>query len=95
MSSVVILASADLYESYNPEFPPQLLLQSRNPGVIFEYTVPKENITETREPEFNWKYMDWTHCTASCGGGMVSIISLIQVYGVGDVNWNQVVCPSV
>ncbi|XP_069137146.1 A disintegrin and metalloproteinase with thrombospondin motifs 6-like [Argopecten irradians] len=46
-----------------------LLLQSRNPGVIFEYTVPRENITETRESEFRWKYMDWTHCTSSCGGG--------------------------
>ncbi|XP_060070698.1 A disintegrin and metalloproteinase with thrombospondin motifs 7-like [Ylistrum balloti] len=46
-----------------------LLLQSRNPGVIFEYTVPRENITETRESEFRWKYLDWTHCTASCGGG--------------------------
>lgn len=47
----------------------QLLLQSSNPGVRFEYTVPKNNVTELREPEFSWVYQPWTHCTASCGGG--------------------------
>jgi len=47
----------------------QLLFQSQNPGVELEYTVPLENVTEKRRPEFHWKYTDWTHCTASCGGG--------------------------
>ncbi|XP_052279811.1 A disintegrin and metalloproteinase with thrombospondin motifs 7-like isoform X4 [Dreissena polymorpha] len=46
-----------------------LLLQSTNPGVVFEYTIPKTNITELRAPEFHWVYQPWTHCTASCGGG--------------------------
>jgi len=35
--------------------------------VNYEYTVPNENITRT--PEFRWEYMDWSVCTASCGGG--------------------------
>ncbi|WAR00410.1 ATS7-like protein [Mya arenaria] len=46
-----------------------LLMQSSNPGISFEYTVPKLNISEYREPEFYWHYQPWTHCTASCGGG--------------------------
>lgn len=47
----------------------QLLLQSSNPGIRFEYTIPKSNLTELREPEFTWTYQPWTHCTSSCGGG--------------------------
>lgn len=47
----------------------QLLFQSQNPGLVFEYTVTDENATDTHIPEFTWKYMDWAHCTASCGGG--------------------------
>ncbi|XP_060601173.1 A disintegrin and metalloproteinase with thrombospondin motifs 7-like isoform X2 [Ruditapes philippinarum] len=46
-----------------------LLLQSDNPGVVFEYTVPKDNVTEPRKPEFHWHHQPWTHCTSSCGGG--------------------------
>ena len=45
----------------------QLLFRAANPGVSYEYTVPNENIT--RIPEFSWKYMDWSACTATCGGG--------------------------
>jgi len=47
----------------------QLLFQSQNPGIKLEYTIPTENMTEKRQPEFHWKYSDWTHCTLSCGGG--------------------------
>ena len=47
----------------------QLLFQSTNPGVTFEFVVPNENMTDRRIPEFSCKHMDWTHCTASCGGG--------------------------
>ncbi|KAL8565304.1 hypothetical protein ACOMHN_001202 [Nucella lapillus] len=46
-----------------------LLMQTHNPGVVFEYTVPKENATDTREPEFRWDFTDWSHCTLTCGGG--------------------------
>lgn len=47
----------------------QLLFQSQNPGVKFEYTVPNQNQTDHRPLVFRWKYLDWTHCTSSCGGG--------------------------
>ncbi|KAL4227652.1 negative regulation of cellular response to hepatocyte growth factor stimulus [Mactra antiquata] len=46
-----------------------LLLQSSNPGVQFEYTVPKDNVSEPRQPVFQWTHQPWTHCTASCGTG--------------------------
>ncbi|ELT96535.1 hypothetical protein CAPTEDRAFT_143145, partial [Capitella teleta] len=46
-----------------------LLFQSHNPGVNIEFTVPNENATDLRQPVFFWKYLDWTHCTLSCGGG--------------------------
>ena len=56
----------------------QLLFQSQNPGIEFEYTVPNENATEHRIPEFYWKYLPWTHCTVSCGGGMhATVIDVI------------------
>lgn len=48
----------------------QLLFQSQNPGVRLEYNVINENVMERRRPEYHWRYNDWTHCTASCGGGM-------------------------
>lgn len=62
----------DMFKAAGPLKEPlhiMLLLQGRNPGVRFEYTVPKENATDQRPPEFSWQYQDWTHCTASCGGG--------------------------
>lgn len=50
-------------------------MQTRNPGVVFEYTVPKENATDTRPREFTWTYMDWTHCTSSCGSGILKFFA--------------------
>jgi len=55
----------------------QLLFQSENPGVELEYTVPLDNVTDRRRPEFHWKYTDWTHCTSSCGGGALSNVDLV------------------
>ncbi|XP_006811547.1 A disintegrin and metalloproteinase with thrombospondin motifs 6-like [Saccoglossus kowalevskii] len=47
-----------------------LLFQTENPGITFEYTIPKdENETEPRKLQFSWEYGDWTHCTKTCGGG--------------------------
>ncbi|KAH9524630.1 A disintegrin and metalloproteinase with thrombospondin motifs 7 [Bulinus truncatus] len=46
-----------------------LLMQSHNPGVEFEYTVPKENATDNRKQNFSWDFVGWSHCTVSCGGG--------------------------
>lgn len=45
----------------------QLLFRATNLGVSYEYTIANENITRT--PEFRWEYMDWSVCTATCGGG--------------------------
>ncbi|KAI8789362.1 A disintegrin and metalloproteinase with thrombospondin motifs 7 isoform X1, partial [Biomphalaria glabrata] len=47
-----------------------LLMQTHNPGVEFEYTVPKENATDYKKQSFSWDYVGWSHCTVSCGGGM-------------------------
>lgn len=62
----------EMFEAVGPLKEPlhiMLLLQSHNPGVSFEYTVPKINASVGRRSDFHWKYMDWTHCTSSCGGG--------------------------
>ena len=45
----------------------KLLFRATNAGVSYEYTVANANITRT--PEFRWEYMDWSVCTATCGGG--------------------------
>ncbi|CAH3023459.1 unnamed protein product [Porites evermanni] len=45
-----------------------LLFQTKNPGLKFEYTIPK-NQTVTHELVFSWKYRDWTSCSATCGIG--------------------------
>lgn len=66
------LGNRDSFDAAGPITEPlhiMLLMQTRNPGVVFEYTVPKENATDTRHREFTWTYMDWTHCTSSCGSG--------------------------
>ena len=57
---------------------PQLLMQSHNPGVEFEYTVPKENATDTRKPEFTWDFTGWSHCTVSCGKGEASVVTSLH-----------------
>ncbi|XP_070542487.1 LOW QUALITY PROTEIN: A disintegrin and metalloproteinase with thrombospondin motifs 7-like [Ptychodera flava] len=46
-----------------------LLFQSENPGVAFEYTIPKQNETMPRKLDFYWEHGDWSHCTKTCGGG--------------------------
>ncbi|KAK7069503.1 Adamts12p, partial [Halocaridina rubra] len=45
----------------------QLLFQTENPGLEWEYTLPHENATYT--PSFSWEYADWTICSVTCGGG--------------------------
>ncbi|XP_052832020.1 A disintegrin and metalloproteinase with thrombospondin motifs 7 isoform X2 [Octopus bimaculoides] len=62
-----------------------LLLQSTNPGVEFEYTVPNENASH-RIPEFSWQYTDWSHCTSSCGGGTQRSVVICTEMEAGAVD---------
>lgn len=55
-------------------------MQTHNPGVEFEYTVPNENATNNKKQEFSWEYMDWSHCTVSCGGGKGLSSSTKQIF---------------
>ncbi|KAM9409006.1 A disintegrin and metalloproteinase with thrombospondin motifs 18 [Pholidichthys leucotaenia] len=45
----------------------EILLQGRNPGVVWEYTLPR---TE-RKPEFSWGVVR-SDCSALCAGGRIS-----------------------
>lgn len=51
--------------------PPQLLFQENNPGVHYEYTIPREATRQSLGllPEFFWTYGPWTECTVTCGTG--------------------------
>ncbi|KAM7048395.1 A disintegrin and metalloproteinase with thrombospondin motifs 7 [Molossus nigricans] len=50
----------------------QLLFQESNPGVHYEYTIPREATRQSLGllPEFFWTYGPWTECTVTCGTGM-------------------------
>lgn len=45
-----------------------LLFQTKNPGIKFEYTIPK-NQTITPKLVFRWRYGEWSTCSATCGVG--------------------------
>lgn len=45
-------------------FSPQILLQGKNPGVVWEYTLPR---TE-RKPDYSWGVVR-SDCSAPCAGG--------------------------
>ncbi|XP_056463762.1 A disintegrin and metalloproteinase with thrombospondin motifs 18 [Gadus chalcogrammus] len=44
----------------------QILLQGQNPGVMWEYTLPRE-----RKPDFTWGVAS-SDCSAACAGGRIS-----------------------
>ena len=65
----MLITSWSLTLSILPPF--QLLTQEENPGVEFEYSLPKGSVAET-PPEgegYDWISGSWDECDASCGGG--------------------------
>lgn len=49
----------------------QILLQGKNPGVVWEYTLPR---TE-RKPDYSWGVVR-SDCSAPCAGGEVVSLAL-------------------
>ncbi|XP_064108154.1 papilin-like isoform X7 [Macrobrachium nipponense] len=45
-----------------------MLYQERNPGITYEYSVPKE-ITQAEAETYDWFYGTYGECSVSCGGG--------------------------
>ncbi|XP_061749570.1 A disintegrin and metalloproteinase with thrombospondin motifs 18-like [Nerophis ophidion] len=45
----------------------EILLQGRNPGVVWEYTLPRAE----RKPDYNWGVVR-SDCSAPCAGGRIS-----------------------
>ncbi|KAK7073727.1 hypothetical protein SK128_001458, partial [Halocaridina rubra] len=45
-----------------------LLYQERNPGVTYEYSVPKE-VTQPKPEKYDWFFGTYDECSVSCGGG--------------------------
>ncbi|KAL4660839.1 A disintegrin and metalloproteinase with thrombospondin motifs 12 [Arapaima gigas] len=52
----------------------QLLIQEKNPGIKYEYTIRKSRKQENEilEPEYKWKHGAWTDCSTTCGAGVQS-----------------------
>ncbi|XP_024131885.1 A disintegrin and metalloproteinase with thrombospondin motifs 12 isoform X1 [Oryzias melastigma] len=49
----------------------QLLIQEKNPGIKYEYTIKKtkDSENEVTEPIYIWKHGAWTACSTTCGQG--------------------------
>ncbi|XP_015763336.1 PREDICTED: A disintegrin and metalloproteinase with thrombospondin motifs 7-like isoform X1 [Acropora digitifera] len=61
----------EIFEALGPtsdEIHIMLLFQTRNPGIVFEYTIPK-NQSVVHKLVFSWRYRDWSTCSATCGVG--------------------------
>uniref|UniRef100_A0A8B9PCX4 ADAM metallopeptidase with thrombospondin type 1 motif 12 n=1 Tax=Apteryx owenii TaxID=8824 RepID=A0A8B9PCX4_APTOW len=65
----------------------QLLFQEPNPGIMYEYTVRKEESHENEigEPEYFWRYGDWTACSVTCGKGVRRQIAHCMRKGSGAI----------
>ncbi|XP_067171268.1 A disintegrin and metalloproteinase with thrombospondin motifs 12 isoform X1 [Apteryx mantelli] len=65
----------------------QLLFQETNPGIMYEYTVRKEESHENEigEPEYFWQYGDWTACSVTCGKGVRRQIAHCMRKGSGAI----------
>jgi hypothetical protein len=50
-------------------FSTQLLYQETNPGVQYEYSIPKGVAQQTDPDSYSWIFEDFSECSATCGGG--------------------------
>jgi hypothetical protein len=48
----------------------QLLYQETNPGVQYEYSIPKGVSPSTDADSYSWIAEDFSECSATCGGGI-------------------------
>ncbi|XP_066978000.1 papilin isoform X20 [Macrobrachium rosenbergii] len=48
-----------------------MLYQEQNPGITYEYSVPKE-ITQAEAETYDWFYGTYGECSVTCGGGHMS-----------------------
>lgn len=63
----------------------QFLFQGRNPGIAWEYSVPRPGADGRpgAQPSYTWAVVR-SECSVSCGGGRSLVLSLLVVGAVGD-----------
>ncbi|CAG2056470.1 unnamed protein product [Timema podura] len=47
----------------------EMLYQETNPGVEYQYSIPKGIAQQTDPDSYSWIYDDFSTCSATCGGG--------------------------
>jgi len=54
----------------------QLLYQETNPGVQYEYSIPKGVSHPIDADSYSWIAEDFSECSATCGGGIRSVYTV-------------------
>lgn len=49
------------------------MYQERNPGIRYEYSIPKGVSQQVDPDSYSWIYDEYTQCSAPCGGGKKNI----------------------